>query len=303
PRLLRLAHHAAQYGSDPGRHHARLRRFHDVVVRSGLEPGDHVHVVVACGQHDDGQVAVGADATADLETVHPGQHQIQHDDVRPQRVEFGQCLLPAFAGLHTVALPSQRQRQPVPYGLVVLDQQHARHGHNYCRPSRFGLITRSMATAREYRVPATRTAPSPSDRRCHPATIVAPIVTATPTAPGNSTSTRYRGRSSSATAKTMPAAAATWPLGKLLCTVEPIRSRSGRTIHVFNRRASPIEPSNTATPAIAMGILRVTSPTKASPATKTATWSGLPTSRRPVTAGSNSDALSSGPGISSSSIR
>src|SRR5690606_6937083 len=215
-RLLRLAHRPAQHGPDPGLQHAWLDRFDHVVVRPRLQARHHVHVVVAGGQHDDRQVAVGANAAAHLEAIHAGQHQVEHDDFRLHRAKTGQRLLTVVERVHAVTLPLQRQGQPVSYGLVVLDQQYARHGPHYRRSARSWLITRSTATATKYSVPATRTAPRPSDSRCHPATIVAAVTTAHTITPGSSIHRRCPARISNATANTIPAAAATCPLGTLL---------------------------------------------------------------------------------------
>ena len=74
----------AEDGPDPGQELPGVERFRQVVVGPQLEPDDPVDVLPLGREHDDGDrrdLGNGADATADLEPVHPGQHEIEQDHV------------------------------------------------------------------------------------------------------------------------------------------------------------------------------------------------------------------------------
>ncbi len=62
-------------------HRERLRH---VVVRADAQADEHVGLVVARGEHEDGDRALGLDAPAHLEPVDAGEHDVQHDEVRAQ---------------------------------------------------------------------------------------------------------------------------------------------------------------------------------------------------------------------------
>ena len=59
----------------------RRKRLRDVIVCAKPEPANLVDIVLLCTDHEDRCVSGFADLTADLETVHPGQHQVQYVEV------------------------------------------------------------------------------------------------------------------------------------------------------------------------------------------------------------------------------
>lgn len=72
----------------------------------------------------------------DLEAVDTGQHQVDHRDLDAALARAGQQLqarLAAGDGVDLMAVPTQHQLHSVPYGHVVLDQQHMRHAVDYGR--------------------------------------------------------------------------------------------------------------------------------------------------------------------------
>ncbi len=119
---------SAQHGPDPGVEHPALDRLDDVVVGAGLQAHHHVDVVTARGEQDDRQLVGAADPPAHLETVDPGQHHVQHDQVRPLLAQQFQAVLARRRGGHTVALARQGEFEGRADGVVVLDQQQERHG-------------------------------------------------------------------------------------------------------------------------------------------------------------------------------
>ena len=72
---------AAQQRLDPRDELAHRERLGHVVVGADAEADEHVGLVVAGGEHEDRDRALGLDAAADLEAVDAGQHDVEHDDV------------------------------------------------------------------------------------------------------------------------------------------------------------------------------------------------------------------------------
>ncbi len=117
-----------QHRANPGLYDLGTGGLDDVVVGAGLQSHDHVEVVAARGEHDDRQLAGLADAAAHLDAVHPRQHEVEQDEFGPELRQRGQSRLARPDGPHLVPAPTQPQLDPFPYGGVVFDQQHARHG-------------------------------------------------------------------------------------------------------------------------------------------------------------------------------
>ena len=95
--LLRAVLGAPQHGLDPGGELAWREGLRDVVVGAHLEPGDAIGLLVAGGEHHDRDARAGADPAADVEAVHPGQADVEHD--HPHRVA-GQLDERLLAGSH-----------------------------------------------------------------------------------------------------------------------------------------------------------------------------------------------------------
>ena len=85
----------AQHRAQPGQQLARRERLGDVVVGAQLEPHDAIGLVPARGQHDDGHLALLADAPADLQPVHARHHDVQQDGVEHAARERREPLAPS----------------------------------------------------------------------------------------------------------------------------------------------------------------------------------------------------------------
>ena len=117
---------AAQDRPQPRQQLARLERLGQIVVGAEFEPDDAVHGVAARGQHQDRRRRPRADAAADLEPVHVGQHQVEDDGIerlarltarcRPRRVP---AMRHAKARLAEIVLHHLGEAR------VVFDQQDA----------------------------------------------------------------------------------------------------------------------------------------------------------------------------------
>lgn len=73
---------APEQGADAGEQFGQAEGLGHVVVGTGVEADHGVHLVRAGGEHQDGAaLAVGAQATADLQAVHLGQAEVEDDEV------------------------------------------------------------------------------------------------------------------------------------------------------------------------------------------------------------------------------
>ena len=119
----------------PGEQLGERERLRQVVVGAGVEAADAILDRVARGQHQHRRPdAVRAQPAADLDAVHAGEHQVEHDRVvlgrarHPQRVFAGAG---DVGGVRLLDEPAPQQRREL--GLV-LDDQHAHAAH--CRRGR-----------------------------------------------------------------------------------------------------------------------------------------------------------------------
>ena len=122
-----------QQCADPRRQFLRDQRLGHVVVRAGLQTGDHVVTVGARGHHDHRYVAGPPDLPADGEPVPVGQHQVQQDDVRRLPAQRGQGVVPVGGLRHLIALVLQGKPQYPPDPRLVVDQQQAVCHATQCR--------------------------------------------------------------------------------------------------------------------------------------------------------------------------
>jgi hypothetical protein len=111
-------------------------RLDQVVVRAGVQAGDHVELLISRGEHQHRQVGVrGADAAADVEAVDVGQPQVEHHEVRVARRRWGR----AAAGEpgDRVALALEHPHEAGGDRVVVLHEQDAVgvHGQDANAPS------------------------------------------------------------------------------------------------------------------------------------------------------------------------
>ena len=118
---------APQHRLDARRHLARAERLGYVVVGAELEAGDAVGLFVARRQHDDREARAGPHAPADLEPVHAGQPEVQHDQADRMAREFGKRLLAGAHGDDAVAVALQCDAHDVADVDLIFDDQHRAH--------------------------------------------------------------------------------------------------------------------------------------------------------------------------------
>src|SRR5919112_4061621 len=103
-------------------------RLGDVVVCPELEPHDPVYLVIAGGQHDDGHVALRPDPPYDLRAVELGEHDVEHNQVRLERLERFQSDLAVTSDLDLEPLALEGMREHLLERRLVVDQKYlARH--------------------------------------------------------------------------------------------------------------------------------------------------------------------------------
>ncbi len=102
-----------------------LEGLDEVVVGAGVEPRDAGVDRVARGQHEDRDVAVGAQRAGDVDAVELGQPEVEDDEIGGERVGVGEGRLAVRARPHLVALHAQRALEHLRDLLVVLDDEHA----------------------------------------------------------------------------------------------------------------------------------------------------------------------------------
>ena len=115
---------AAQQRGNPGHDLAHPERLGEVVVGADAEADQDVGLVVAGGEHQHRDRALGLDPSAHLVPVEPGQHHVEqhHRRVGLGRQRHGRG---AVEGLgHDVALGTQPLGHLVVDDPVVLDHQH-----------------------------------------------------------------------------------------------------------------------------------------------------------------------------------
>jgi hypothetical protein len=123
--------HSARRPPPQQRAHAReqllaLERLDQVVVGADVE-SFHARVQrVARGQHEDRRVVlVAAQLARDLDAVHPGETQVQNDQVGEEGLGVIQGLRAVVGELHVVALHAQRALEDLGDLLIVLDDEYA----------------------------------------------------------------------------------------------------------------------------------------------------------------------------------
>ena len=76
---------------DPGGQLAAAERLREVVVGADGEADHKVGLRIAGGEHQDGHRAVALDASAHLEAVEAGEHQVQDDEVGVELLAGRHC--------------------------------------------------------------------------------------------------------------------------------------------------------------------------------------------------------------------
>src|SRR5690606_28665105 len=113
----------AQQCADAGEQLSEPEGFGHVVVGAGVQADDEVHLVRPCGEHEDrcGH-PLAADPARDVEAVHVGQPEVEHDEVRVAGVVDRP--LSGAEGTHVVALTRQRAGERLGDRRALLDEEH-----------------------------------------------------------------------------------------------------------------------------------------------------------------------------------
>lgn len=107
----------------------------DVVVGTGIEADHCVHFVGARGQDQHREaVPFGTQPPAHLQAVHPGQTEVEDEQVHPALRGAFESAWAVLAHLDLVALSAQRTRERFGDGCVVLGEQYAGHDLDVTEP-------------------------------------------------------------------------------------------------------------------------------------------------------------------------
>nr|GEU28181.1 hypothetical protein [Tanacetum cinerariifolium] len=115
---------AAQDGADAGRQLARGAGLGHVIVGAQFQADDAVGVVAAAGQHQDGQLAVGADAAQRFQAVHARHHDVEDGDGIRARAGFDGARFAVMHGLDLEAFLFQVFLEHADQFDVVVYQQY-----------------------------------------------------------------------------------------------------------------------------------------------------------------------------------
>ncbi len=115
-------------GADAGEQFLDAEGLGHVIVCAGVERLDLGPLVFANREDDDGGGGTGADGAADLDTAHPGHHQVGDYEVRLPVAKQEQGFLGVVGRAHVKSLRGERRAQHARnLRLVVNDQNSSRH--------------------------------------------------------------------------------------------------------------------------------------------------------------------------------
>ena len=130
----RCSRGAAEDGFDAGDDFAWVEGFGDVVIGTELQPDDFVDVVVAGGEHQDGEIGVVASshAAADVPAVDAGQHQVEDEQVDGRDASRRRRAVSPSAGFFDgEVLLLEVHTQECADVVFVIDDEDAVHWLNY----------------------------------------------------------------------------------------------------------------------------------------------------------------------------
>lgn len=134
-RLLRLGGTAPEQRPYPGEQFGEPEGLGHVVVGARVQADDGVHLVGARGEDEDRHgVTVGTQPAGHLQAVHPGQAQVQHDQVDTALHAGVECGGAVLAHLDLVTFAAQGAGQRLRDGRVVLGEQYTGHEVMVDRP-------------------------------------------------------------------------------------------------------------------------------------------------------------------------
>jgi hypothetical protein len=109
----------AKQRTDAGLELKNVEGLRDIIVRARFEAQKLVRILAAGGEHDDRHRGKSANLLAGLQTVQPGHHQVEYDDivaVLPGHLDGG---LAVVAGIHPVALVLKVELDPLTSAFIV----------------------------------------------------------------------------------------------------------------------------------------------------------------------------------------
>src|SRR5215217_4243057 len=118
---------AAKYRLDAGNQFSRAEGLANVVIGADAEANDRVDLVALGRHHDDGYIALGADAPADLKPVNARQHEVEQDKIRPCNRESRQRFSSIRGDLDREAVLSKILRNDFTHDRFVVNDQNSRH--------------------------------------------------------------------------------------------------------------------------------------------------------------------------------
>jgi len=116
----------ADRDSQPGIEFAHAKGLGHVVIGAAIQRFDLAVFGAVRGQHEDGRVAPGPDAPADLQPVQVGEAQVEHDDVRGADRRFGESLVSCLRGPHEVPESFQADPADVQQARIVINDENLR---------------------------------------------------------------------------------------------------------------------------------------------------------------------------------
>src|SRR5260370_16043697 len=125
---------ATGYGANAGQQLAVAERFGDVSVVAKVESPDPVSFFAARGQQDDWPRSAFTQLATDVEAAQPGQHDVEHDQVRQRPLGQRQGLFATVRQDRPVAFLAQRVADNVGNIAIVVDHENV-HSSSLARGS------------------------------------------------------------------------------------------------------------------------------------------------------------------------
>ena len=119
----------AQHCPHPGYQFAGAEGLGDVVIGAQIQADESIRFGGLGREHDDRHLGLGLQDTADVEPIHLGQQQVQHDQVRPSLAGQLQGFQAVVSDEHPVAVPLQIEPDQVHDLPVVVNHQDLALGH------------------------------------------------------------------------------------------------------------------------------------------------------------------------------
>jgi len=118
---------ASEHRLDARRELTRRERLRHVVVGAELEADDAIGLLSARGEHDHGQVAAGADPSAQREPVGAGKHHVEDDELRRGPLDELAGAVPVRGDERVEPVSLQVANDHVPHDRLVVDHEDGCH--------------------------------------------------------------------------------------------------------------------------------------------------------------------------------